>query len=449
MEDCRVTENTATGNGGGLGSLGSSTTLLRCTFQKNTSNPSGGALYLQNEATRASIEGCQFTENIANNGTTGFGGAISTAFRAQSTLLRCSFQKNESGNVGGAVHVQNDSSKVSITECTFTENTATNNGGAVHLTGGPDLDIAKSTFSSNSGDFGGAVAVSGSQADPSVVTIDQCIFRENAATTQAGALNIDNVVRTRVTNSAFIGNIGENGAAISNNASARDTSRLTLIYCSIAGGISGGVPGIVQYEDRDSSKCILTLQNTIMSNMGDNYVIEKGKPTVISLGGNLSSDASLKTVLTGTNDLNETNPKFVDESNSNYALAPGSPCINKGVPVAGITTDLLGVPRGAQPDMGAFEFVPVSVFDRPEALRIEMTPNPATDMARLRIDDAVSGDVIAEFFDVTGKLVAQVRSEKAAGEWQLLQPVANWTAGVYQVRVRVGSTLYGGALVKE
>jgi hypothetical protein len=55
-----------------------------------------------------------------------------------------------------------------------------------------------------------------------------------------------------------------------------------------------------------------------------------------------------------TNCINNTDPRFVDVSKSDYKLADESPCINAGVP-ADIFEDLEGKPRDGQPDIGAYE----------------------------------------------------------------------------------------------
>ena len=51
-------------------------------------------------------------------------------------------------------------------------------------------------------------------------------------------------------------------------------------------------------------------------------------------------------------------PLFVDAEGGDYHLTAGSPCIDAGTDV-GLTLDIEGVPvpQGAEPDIGAFEFV--------------------------------------------------------------------------------------------
>lgn len=57
------------------------------------------------------------------------------------------------------------------------------------------------------------------------------------------------------------------------------------------------------------------------------------------------------------NGINGGNPLFVNQAGLNFRLREGSPLIGKGMPLNNLfTTDMLGVTRGAQWDIGAFEF---------------------------------------------------------------------------------------------
>jgi len=48
-------------------------------------------------------------------------------------------------------------------------------------------------------------------------------------------------------------------------------------------------------------------------------------------------------------------PKFTDKDKLDFKLLPASPAIGKGKPNIGVDFDILGNPRGAQPDMGAYQ----------------------------------------------------------------------------------------------
>lgn len=60
---------------------------------------------------------------------------------------------------------------------------------------------------------------------------------------------------------------------------------------------------------------------------------------------------------------------FVDAAKDDYQLATGSPAIDKGEVIAGITADRAGVARvqGSAPDVGAYEYCPGSCAPAPDA----------------------------------------------------------------------------------
>jgi len=74
----------------------------------------------------------------------------------------------------------------------------------------------------------------------------------------------------------------------------------------------------------------------------DFHNIEGGMPSgfVSAASGSIASD-----------------PMFVDPANLNFRLTPGSPCVDSGLSVTGVSTDRDGIgrPQGGTPDMGAYE----------------------------------------------------------------------------------------------
>lgn len=83
--------------------------------------------------------------------------------------------------------------------------------------------------------------------------------------------------------------------------------------------------------------------------------------------GNTPNDLATNELYNVTTSYCYTNdPFFVDATNGDYRLSLASPCIDAGMPIAGVTNDLAGVPRplprtfGQQPrfDIGAYEFAP-------------------------------------------------------------------------------------------
>jgi hypothetical protein len=103
----------------------------------------------------------------------------------------------------------------------------------------------------------------------------------------------------------------------------------------------------------EASTCIFA--NTVGVN-----VSQDSQSTFTSLGHNLFTDKP--TVSLDPTDLTNTDPllgTLADNGGptSTMALLPGSPAIDAGAAVAGVTTDQRGIsrPQGAAPDIGAFE----------------------------------------------------------------------------------------------
>ncbi len=67
-----------------------------------------------------------------------------------------------------------------------------------------------------------------------------------------------------------------------------------------------------------------------------------------------------------------TDPLFVDAGGDDFHLQAGSPAIDAGATIAGVTTDIAGVPRpnGAAYDIGAYEYHVIVVPPAPAGLRI-------------------------------------------------------------------------------
>jgi hypothetical protein len=110
----------------------------------------------------------------------------------------------------------------------------------------------------------------------------------------------------------------------------------------------------------------LTVTMTLFDNRaGGNVRLDPVNANIFaSRGHNLFSDAP--GVALDPTDLINTDPRLgplADNGGPTFtqALLPGSPAIDAGVSVPGVTTDQRGVPRpqGTAPDIGAFEFQPV------------------------------------------------------------------------------------------
>ena len=186
-------------------------------------------------------------------------------------------------------------------------------------------------------------------------TINNCIFIGNTAHWGGGMGNVTSS-SPRITNSVFMGNVANNsGGAIENQSG----SAPSIFHCSISGNVAlnpvgttaGGIANVGIGSSPVISNCIIWGNDVEISNL-------IGNPQI--------TNSIIKGGYTGTGNRNE-DPLFNQQPNAvpgaigDLRLQSCSPAINAGsnsnIP-AGITTDVLGLPRitNSIVDMGAYEF---------------------------------------------------------------------------------------------
>lgn len=111
-----------------------------------------------------------------------------------------------------------------------------------------------------------------------------------------------------------------------------------------------------------------TLTNAVIANnifyqpMTAGVFFDGGTTTNVTVENNLTTGGTAAegngAGVTLSNNLDNTDPKFVNVSVFNFALQAGSPAIDAGVTLSYVTNDFLGTsrPQGAAYDIGAFEF---------------------------------------------------------------------------------------------
>ncbi|MEO8210022.1 MAG: T9SS type A sorting domain-containing protein, partial [bacterium] len=77
-----------------------------------------------------------------------------------------------------------------------------------------------------------------------------------------------------------------------------------------------------------------------------------------------------------------------------------------GTPIGFVTTDILGNPRGANPDMGAYEYIPVGVFDFNHSDNFRVYPNPARGEININLTQSNSASTLS-IYNSTGQLELQ------------------------------------------
>jgi predicted outer membrane repeat protein len=450
IKNCQFVSNTAPTSAASIyigGTVIPEARILNCSFEGG-STLFGAAISNYGGKGLITIEGC----NFKNNNATTSGGAVTNGFKANTLIKNCLFDANNA-RFGGGVFAQNDSTNVTIEGCVFQGNNGDDVGGGVFMSSGNITNIKNSIFTLNASKSGAGLVISEDSLDLSIANISGCSFTENFALNQGGGINMDNATMT-VTNSLFAGNqvLGTGaGAGALVNASNGKTAVLNLINSTMGGNFGPLGAGVAGYENiaQPGSKSIINLQNTILSNDGDNFAIEDGAPTVNSLGGNLSSDGTLSSVLTGTNDLNNTDPLFVNAGLFDLHLQASSPCINKGVATGAPANDITGALRIGAPDMGCYEFGVVGVQNpATQRIALSLTPNPAVDITRSTIENSFHGQLSVQISDASGKIIRSLFFEKTSDTYVLELNIQDLPTGAYMVRVQAGQQLLSGGLVK-
>ena len=195
VQQCLFKENTATHSGGAIKMVKTRGSFVNCTFERNSvkhrlrKHDFGGAICALYNF-HLTVHQCIFKENTA----TSSGGATYIR-KSQSLFESCIFEKNkvespqQQNAFGGAITATGTGTNIAITQCLFKDNKATYSGGAITIVKARG-SFANCTFERNSvtshlrkHDFGGAICVSYN----SHLTVHQCIFKENTATSRGGA----------------------------------------------------------------------------------------------------------------------------------------------------------------------------------------------------------------------------------------------------------------------
>ena len=141
------------------------------------------------------------------------------------------------------------------------------------------------------------------------------------------------------------------------------------------GSIGGpAFPGALLVLSQDAGQPTMTVQNVLLAHNLDEATerncVPAGNPfyNLVSLGNNISSDATCASMFNQSSDLNNTDPLIDDltEDNGTWVLPllPGSPAINTGGTV-GVEVDQRGIsrPQGSAYDIGAYEVLGDSTPD--------------------------------------------------------------------------------------
>jgi predicted outer membrane repeat protein len=257
----------------------------------------------------------RFTNNRAASG-----GAISVTPSGVLQLTNTTFTNNTARDFGGAIYVEAQGN-ATVTGSTFTSNSA-GEGGAIQSVG--TLIVSGSAFTGNASGFnGGALRLFGT------ATVDRSTFEGNTVANEGGALI--SFGGLTVTNSTFADN-GRRAVLLWQGAA--DLRHVTIAYNRDGGLANVGADA--------------TLRNSVVA--GNAGFDQSGALNAGSAGNVLNVPASAARLGALADNGGPTRT---------VALLPGSPAIDAGVTVQGVTTDQRGVarPQGLGVDAGAYERV--------------------------------------------------------------------------------------------
>jgi hypothetical protein len=380
---------TTTVDGGGLVTLsgGNATPLFRVNAggtltldqitMSNGYNANGDGGAIRNDGTLI-VNDSSLLNNQA--GTAWSGGAIVSY--GPLTITHSTLAHNIAGN-GGAVYPRFSSGQTMIIDSVLRDNHAMNTttgwGGAILAWDGAAVTMRDSDIYSNTALFGGGLY---NTTDSSIVVDDNSVLRDNVATWGGGIFNGGTMTLTNVTlngnlaakgggmrsykgtttmiNVTFSGNSADGGGGMHNLAA---TASLTNVTFSGNSALEEG-GGIWHYGGQSAEKMVL--KNTIIAGSpagGDCHVDPLSVTPIWSAGSNLSSDTSCNAYLTQPNDKPNVDPKLGPLADNGgetltHMLGTGSPAIDSGQCVAGVTTDQRGAARPVGPacDIGAVEY---------------------------------------------------------------------------------------------
>lgn len=351
-------------------------------------------------------------EQLSTSG--GDGGAITTIFEVDLTVVGSHLLDNVAGEDGGAITVQaggmvGTEARLTLTDTRLAGNQALDGrGGGVHLTAqgfaeNVTATVTDVTLADNRARVGGGIHLARTDAQ-----IVDATVTGNTAVVQGGGLMLGGSSSTTITGStiadnevagitlggdtvAYGGGVAANspleisnstisGNSLPNNTGDLDVdgnlddggaalwadgsqAEVTLRSVTVVGNRSSAVAGLYA----SSGSATIELQDTLLAdnlrtdgssaNCATGPLQQGSRPT--SLGGNLEDGDDCR--LAGADDLTDAGDPMVGPLAENggptrtHALLPGSPAIDAGT--SQLPVDQRGEPRpvGAGPDVGAFE----------------------------------------------------------------------------------------------
>src|SRR6476469_2405795 len=176
--NCTVNNNAAFRDGGGVHNAGAATmTLNGCVITANMTGHAGGGICNNGTGGAAIME---INNSTGSNNSAGHGAGICNDGRMKgATLLQISnttLNNNSAGDNAGAIfNIADTKGTAILSNCTVSGNSAQSYGGGIHNVAG--LTLSNTTFSGNSANFGGSIAI----GNPVTVSIGDTVLKAGKA----------------------------------------------------------------------------------------------------------------------------------------------------------------------------------------------------------------------------------------------------------------------------
>lgn len=317
----------------------------------------GGGFYLKNSA--MTIRSCIIKSNESEDA----GGGIHSV-ESNPSVTHCLIENNKCGNQsGGGGMFNGPGTSPVIDNCTFSSNEARGydgtsqsyrygNGGGLYNALNSSPTITDCDFISNFAGRGGALY--NYQAEPNLLN---CLFEENLARWDAGAVMNSDASDSVFTNCIFWKNQGMNGGGVYNQLNAE----IMLQSCTFVGNrclFSSTSEGGAVFTEKGANALII-----------NSIVWENMAPQISGLS---QYDVAFSDIQGGSYDWIgniDKDPEFVDPDNGDFRLRSTSPCIDSGFtyPLYLSDKDFDNDPRvvdgdsdgSEKVDMGAYEYDPL------------------------------------------------------------------------------------------
>ena len=325
-------------------------------------------------------------------------------------------------------------------------------------------------FTNNSASWGAGAFNNGYSGGTSEPKYTNCIFYKNHATIEAGGMDSYGVAGNAsptLINCLFYENTSATnvGAMYCWGGNQGGKSNPILINCAFVNnkalnGYGGAfiADNIDENQSSSSGSCTVTLQNCVVWNntatgLGQQFYLKGSGSQVVATYSDidLSGQASPH-ILSGatTGNLN-TDPKFVNLNNAigldncwltaddGLHLQSESTLLNAGSSTNALTTDIMGVGRYSNPEIGVYETVPPVVVKQILMDNLSVFPNPSQGIYNFNFNDNLTHTL--RVYSIFGTLVLTTNIKNS----QQLN-LSSFSNGIYIVNWDEGKTL---KLIKE